>query len=39
MGIVFTMLDKRLLASNEIMRDIKRTFPSDVISRPRYRVM
>lgn len=31
MGIVFTMLDKRLLASNEIMRDIKRTFPSDVI--------
>lgn len=31
MGIVFTMLDRRLLASNEIMRDIKRTFPSDVI--------
>lgn len=31
MGIVFTMLDKRLLASNEIMRDIKRNFPSDVI--------
>ncbi len=31
MGIVFTMMDKRLLASNEIMRDIKRTFPSDVI--------
>ena len=31
MGIVFTMLDKRLLASNEIMRDIKRTFESDVI--------
>ncbi len=33
MGIVFTMLDKRLLASNEIMRDIKRTFESDVIFR------
>ena len=31
MGIVFTMLDKRLLASNEIMRDIKRSFPQDVI--------
>ncbi|NLJ17098.1 MAG: ParA family protein [Clostridiales bacterium] len=31
MGIVFTMLDKRLLASNEIMRDIKKNFPSDVI--------
>lgn len=31
MGIVFTMLDRRLLASNEIMRDIKRSFPSDVI--------
>ena len=31
MGIVFTMLDKRLLASNEIMRDIKRSFPSEVI--------
>ena len=39
MGIVFTMLDKRLLASNEIMRDIKRTFPSTLFSRPRYRVM
>lgn len=33
MGIVFTMLDKRLLASNEIMRDIKRTFDSDVVFR------
>lgn len=31
MGIVFTMLDKRLLASNEIMRDIKRNFQSDVV--------
>ncbi len=31
MGIVFTMLDKRLLASNEIMRDIKKSFPQDVI--------
>lgn len=31
MGIVFTMLDKRLLASNEIMRDIKQNFPPDVI--------
>ncbi len=31
MGIVFSMLDKRLLASNEIMRDIKRSFPADVI--------
>ena len=31
MGIVFTMMDKRLIASNEIMRDIKRNFPSDVI--------
>lgn len=31
MGIVFTMLDRRLLASNEIMRDIKRNFASDVI--------
>ena len=29
MGIVFTMLDKRLLASNEIMRDIKRNFSPD----------
>lgn len=33
MGIVFTMLDKRLVASNEIMRDIKRTFESDVVFR------
>ncbi len=31
MGIVFTMLDRRLLASNEIMRDLKRSFPSDII--------
>lgn len=31
MGIVFTMLDKRLLASNEIMREIKRTFDSKVL--------
>lgn len=31
MGIVFTMLDKRLLASNEIMRDIKKNFPPEVI--------
>ena len=31
MGIVFTMLDRRLLASNEIMRDIKKNFPSDII--------
>lgn len=31
MGIVFTMLDKRLLASNEILRDIKKSFPQDVI--------
>lgn len=28
MGIVFTMLDKRLLQSNEIMRDIKMKFSS-----------
>ncbi|MGN0688423.1 MAG: ParA family protein [Oscillospiraceae bacterium] len=31
MGIVFTMLDKRLLASNEIMRDIKRNFQPELI--------
>lgn len=31
MGIVFTMLDKRLLASNEIMREIKRSFDSKVL--------
>ena len=31
MGIVFTMLDKRLLASNEIMRDIKRNFQPEMI--------
>lgn len=31
MGIVFTMLDKRLLASNEVMRDIKKNFPANVI--------
>ena len=31
MGIVFTMLDKRLLASNEIMREIKRSFDSSVL--------
>lgn len=31
MGIVFTMLDKRLLQSNEIMRDIKRNFPPSAI--------
>ena len=31
MGIVFTMLDKRLLQSNEIMRDIKRNFPPSSI--------
>lgn len=31
MGIVFTMLDKRLLASSEIMRDIKKSFPENVI--------
>ena len=30
MGIVFTMLDKRLLASNEIMRDIKRSFHTEI---------
>ena len=31
MGIVFTMLDKRLLKSNEIMYDIKRSFDSKVL--------
>ena len=31
MGIVFTMLDRRLLASNEIMREIKRSFDSKVL--------
>ncbi len=31
MGIVFTMLDKRLLQSNEIMRDIKANFPPSSI--------
>lgn len=31
MGIVFTMLDRRLLASNEIMRDIKENFPPSSI--------
>ncbi len=31
MGIVFTMLDKRLLQSNEIMRDIKKNFPPSAI--------
>lgn len=31
MGIVFTMLDKRLTASNEIMREIKRTFDNKVL--------
>ncbi len=31
MGIVFTMLDKRLLQTNEIMRDIKRNFPPSSI--------
>ena len=31
MGIVFTMLDRRLLTSNEIMREIKRTFDSNVL--------
>lgn len=33
MGIVFTMLDKRLLSSNEIMREIKRNFNSNVLFR------
>lgn len=31
MGIVFTMLDRRLLSSNEIMREIKRSFDSNVL--------
>ena len=31
MGIVFTMLDKRLLQSNEIMKDIKENFPPSSI--------
>lgn len=31
MGIVFTMLDRRLLQSNEIMRDIKDNFPPSSI--------
>ena len=31
MGIVFTMLDKRLLQTNEIMRDTKRNFPPSSI--------
>ncbi|MCH5325215.1 MAG: ParA family protein [Eubacterium sp.] len=31
MGIVFTMLDRRLLQSNEIMRDIKENFPPSSI--------
>lgn len=31
MGIVFTMLDRRLLKSNEIMYDIKRNFDSKVL--------
>lgn len=31
MGIVFTMLDKRLIQSNEIMRDIKANFPPSSI--------
>ncbi|MBQ8170893.1 MAG: ParA family protein [Oscillospiraceae bacterium] len=31
MGIVFTMVDKRLLASNEIMRDIRKSFESDLV--------
>ncbi len=31
LGIVFTMLDKRLLASNEIIKDIKANFPPNVI--------
>lgn len=33
MGIIFTMLDKRLLASNEIMREIKRSFDAKVLFR------
>ena len=31
MGIAFTMLDKRLIQSNEIMRDIKKNFPPSSI--------
>lgn len=31
MGIVFTMTDRRLIANNEIKRDIKRSFQSDTI--------
>ncbi|MGN0650854.1 MAG: ParA family protein [Oscillospiraceae bacterium] len=31
MGIVFTMTDRRLIANNEIKRDIKRSFPSDSV--------
>ena len=31
MGIVFTMLDKRLLSSNEIMREIKRSVASKAL--------
>lgn len=31
MGIAFTMLDKRLIQSNEIMRDIKKNFPPSAV--------
>lgn len=31
MGIVFTMLDKRLVSTNEVMRDVKRNFTPDLI--------
>ncbi len=31
MGIVFTMIDKRLVSTNEVMRDVKKNFSSDLI--------
>ncbi len=31
MGIVFTMVDKRLVSGREIMRDVKKSFSSDIV--------
>ncbi len=31
MGIAFTMIDKRLVSANEVMRDVKKNFSSDLI--------
>lgn len=31
MGIVFTMLDKRLMVNREVMQSIKKNFPDDII--------